>query len=539
MRAVEIVLGLVVLAAVVATLAHRLRAPAPSLLVLAGLLVGLVPGVPSFTVSPEVVSLVVLPPLIYAAAADVALPELRAVLRPVAVLAVGLVAASAAAVAVVVHLLVPQVPLAPAFVLGAVLASTDPVAVSALARRLRLPPRMLALVLGESLFNDATSLVLFRVAVTVSVSAGAIGASDVALRFLWLGGGGAVAGLLVAVLVEQLRRRTEDAVLETLMALVTPFAAFVGAEVLHASGVTAVVVAGLWLGGRSVRLSSGPVRLQIENAYAVVVFLLESVVFAVIGLQFPTLVRALPPGERGFIGVALVVAAVLLLVRVAWISPQAYLPRLLRLASRRDASPVPAWRGVAVVWWAGARGVVPLAAALSIPLTVSGGGPFPERDLLLVLATSCIILTLVVQGLTLQPLVRRLGVADDPARAEREEAVARYAVAVAARARMEELLGLESVPPAVADRLLRGLDQQVDRSRARLQAADGATVTGDGGAAAGERTSTGRAYRDLRRDLLMVETAELTRLRDSGTISEDVRRRVQRALDLEETGLGD
>ena len=552
MRAVEIVLGLVALAAVVATVAARLRAPAPSLLVLAGLGVGLLPGVPAVEVSPEIISLVVLPPLLYAAATDVAWPELRAVLRPVLVLAVGLVAVTAAAVALVVHWLVPQVPLAAGLVLGAVLASTDPVAVSALARRLRLPPRLLALVQGESLLNDATSLVLFRVAVAVTVAAaGSVGPLEVAWQFVWLGGGGALVGLVVAIGVEQLRRRTEDAVLEAVMALLTPYAAFVLAEVLGASGVTAVVLAGLWLGARSVRLSSGPVRLQIETVYAVVVFVLESVVFAVIGLQLPALVRALPVGERGFVWVALALTGVLLVTRVAFLYPVARLPGLLRVRWRRTEPEPPAeqasWRGIAVAWWAGTRGVVPLAAALSIPLTVDDGGPFPERDLLLVLATSCIILTLVVQGLTLQPLVRRLGVTDDPVRSEREEAVARLAVAVAARARLAELLDLDAAPPAVADRLLHGLDQRVERSRirlSRLQPADDEAPRPPAGAAAarppaGDEPSTGRAYRELRRDLLAVETAELMRLRDSGTISEGVRRRVQRALDLEEAGLGE
>jgi CPA1 family monovalent cation:H+ antiporter len=180
--------------------------------------------------------------------------------------------------------------------------------------------------------------------------------------------------------------------------------------------------------------------------------------------------------------------------------------------------------------------VVPLAAALSIPLTVSAGGPFPERDLLLVLATSCIIVTLLVQGFTLQPLVRRLGVAEDPARAQREEAIARHAVALAARARLEELLELEATPPAVAHRLLTALDQRVERSRGQLRRSDAGTAGTEPDA---DSASTGQVYRQLRRDLLAVETAELTRLHDAGEISEDVRRRVQRAVDLEEAGLAD
>jgi CPA1 family monovalent cation:H+ antiporter len=510
LRSVEIVLGLLALAAVVATLADRLRAPAPSLLVLAGLLVGLVPGVPDIHLTPDLVSLVVLPPLLYAAATDVSLPDLRAVIRPVAALAVGLVATTAAAVALVVHAITPEVPLSAAFVLGAVLASTDPVAVSALARRLQLPPRVLALVQGESLLNDATSLVLFRVAVGVA-AAGGTDLPDAAWQFVRLGGGGALIGLALALLVALARRRTEDAVLETVMALLTPYAAYVAAEEAHTSGVTAVVVAGLWLGDRAVRLSSGPVRLQIANTYAVVVFLLESLVFAVIGLELPELVRELPASERGFVPAALAVAGVLVATRVLWVYPVAYLPQLLR-ARRRQGASRPPWQATAVVSWVGTRGVVPLAAALSIPVTVTGGSAFPQRGLLLVLATSCIIVTLVLQGLTLGPLVSRLGVTDDPGRQAQEEALARQVTATAALARLDELADVEAAPAVVLERLRRDLEQ---------------------------RGRPGSGYPSLARDLLAVETAHLSRLRDEGRISEAVRRRVQRSIDLEEAGLRD
>jgi CPA1 family monovalent cation:H+ antiporter len=321
-------------------------------------------------------------------------------------------------------------------------------------------------------------------------------------------------GVAIGVVAAWLRRRTEDAVLEMLIALLTPYLTFVLAEVAHSSGVTAVVICGLWLGARSVRLSSGPVRLQVGTVYAVVVFVLESVVFAVIGLEFPGLVEGLP--DLSWLPVTIAVAGTLLLTRILFVAPSAIV--------RRE------WRGLAVVWWAGARGVVPLAAALSIPLTVSDGGPFPDRDLLIVLATGCIILTLVVQGLTLEPLARRLGVRDDPARAAREEAFARHAVAVAERSRLQELLELEAAPPAVSERLLRALDAQVARTQ---QAANPAPDPPAPASAA----EAGAVYRELRRDLLATGTAELVRLRDAGLISEDVRRRVQRAVDLEEASL--
>ena len=421
MGAVEVVLALVVLATAVAALAERMRAPAPSLLVLAGLAVALVPGVPDVQVTPQVVSLVVLPPLLFAAAQDVPVRDLRTVVGPVVALAFGLVAVTAVVVAVAVHAVLPEVPLAAAFVLGAVLASTDPVAVTALSRRLRLPPRVATLVQAESLFNDATSLVLFTVAVDVVVSGGPVDLGAAAVTFVVLGAGGAAVGAAAAGVAAFVRGRTEDSLVETSVALLTPYAAYVAAESAHTSGVTAVVVCGVVLAGRGPLLTRAATRLQVSAVYEVLVFLLESVVFAVIGLQLPLLVRRLGTDEHGgtgFVLPALLVVAATVLVRMLWVWPTARLPRLLSRGSARSA---PSWRSIAVVSWAGTRGVVPLAAALSIPLTVQGGRPFPARGLLLVLATSVIVVTLVGQGLTLAPLVRRLGVLDDPAAAREEE----------------------------------------------------------------------------------------------------------------------
>src|SRR5690242_10979485 len=262
MRGVETILFLVVLGTVVAAFAGRLRVPAPSLLVIAGLVIGLLPGVPAVRVSPDAVSLVVLPPLLYAASEELPWRELRAVWRPVIILAVGLVLASAAVVAAVAGA-VAGIPASLAFVLGAVLASTDPVAVSALGRRLSLPPRVQALVQAESLFNDGTSLVLFRIAVGLVVAAGSASFGHTALEFVVLAGGGVLAGVLVAGGAYVIRRRTEDTVLETVVSLVTPYLAYVAAEAVHASGVTAVVVASILLGIQASRMTNPRLRLQL------------------------------------------------------------------------------------------------------------------------------------------------------------------------------------------------------------------------------------------------------------------------------------
>lgn len=516
-RAVETVLFLVVLATVVATFARRWRVPAPSLLVIAGVIVGLVPGVPTIVVTPDIVSLVVLPPLLYAAGEELPWRDLRAVWRPVSALAVGLVLVSAAAVGAVAIALTP-LPGGMAFVLGAVLASTDPVAVAALARRLALPPRVQALVQAESLFNDATSLLLFRVALSVAIAGGTVSWGHTAAEFAVLAGGGITVGAVIAAGAYLVRRRTEDPVLETVVALVTPYAAYVLAESVHASGVTAVVVASIILGTQATRMTTPRVRLQLSAVFDTVVFLLESAVFGLIGLQLPALFRGLAGIDTRWPLQALAIAATLMVVRVAWVFP------LAALWQRRHQGQRPSWRVPAVVSWAGTRGVVPLAAALSIPLGAGGGAVLPNRDLVLLLTTAVIVLTLVVQGFTLAPLVRRAGIAVDVADVRQEDATARLQLANAGLSHLDHLAETEAAPGFVIVALRSAWLDRIER----IQEHKGS-----------EPPYTASVYRQLRRELLDVENAELDRLYHDGAISDNTRRRIQRSLDLEHAGLGD
>jgi CPA1 family monovalent cation:H+ antiporter len=521
-RSVETVLLLVVLGTVVAVFAGRLQIPAPSLLVVAGLLIGLLPGVPAVRVPPEVVSLVVLPPLLYAASEELPWRDLRAVWRPVIILAVGLVLASAAAVAAVAGA-VAAVPASMAFVLGAVLASTDPVAVSALGRRLSLPPRVQALVQAESLFNDATSLVLFQIAVSIAV-AGTAGTSAGRLllhgagQFAVLAAGGAAAGGAVAAGVIAVRRHVTDPVLDTVMALITPYAAYVLGATLHVSPVMAVIVAGLAIGARRAKITTAQTRLQLHSVYQTVIFLLESVVFSLIGLQLPTLIRALSHAEA-WPAEALAIAGTLIAIRILWVFP------LSAIIQRRSGARRPSLAIPAVVSWAGTRGVVPLAAALSIPLTSASGAPLAQRDLVLVLAAAVIVVSLIVQGLTLEPLARFAGITR-PADARHEETVARLRLAEAALARLDELADDDAAPDAVIDRARASLQARIGQTRAR---ADGTQAPGPGGL----------TERELRRDLISAENAELARLYDNGIISAATRQRLQHNLDLEATRLSD
>jgi monovalent cation/hydrogen antiporter len=515
-RSLEIVIVLIAFATVVAAFAKHLRVPAPSLLVAAGLAVGLLPAAPAVHLPPALVSLVVLPPLLYAASEELSWRDLRAVWRPVVLLAVGLVLASAAAVAAVATA-VASLSLTMAFVLGAILASTDPVAVGALARRLSLPARVQALVQAESLFNDGTSLVLFQIAVAAAVggTAGMTAAGTVlhgVAEFVLLAGGGALAGGAVAAGVVVLRRRVADPVLETVVALITPYVAYLLGEVLHVSGVTAVIVAGLVIGGWRAKITTAQTRLQLHSVYQTVIFLLESVVFALIGLELPTLVRELGRTGRWPLA-ALAVTGTLIATRVAWVFPF-FAYSQWRRGSR------PSWPVPAVVSWAGTRGVVPLAAALSIPLTTTSGAPLPQRDLVLVLAAAAIVISLIVQGFTLEPLARFAGFAPATATPVHEETVARLHMAEAGLARLDELAESGGAPDEVIDRLRAGLQARIGSTRARLDQAPGAAA-----AAVTER--------GLRGDLIAAESAELSRLYQAGTISAATRHRLQRSLDLE------
>ena len=516
MRSVETVLFLVVVATVVATFAKRLQLPAPSLLVVAGVIVGVLPDVPVIEVTPDIVSLVVLPPLLSAAGEELAWRDLRAVWRPVTVLAIGLVLVSAAAVGVVASAVTP-LPLRTAFVLGAVLASTDPVAVTALGRRLALPPRVQALVQAESLFNDATSLLLFRLAVLVAVATGSVSAAKTLTAFGVLAGGGLLAGALVAAGAFLIRRRTEDPVLETVVCLVTPYAAYVLAESLSASGVTAVVVASIVLETQVTRLTTASTRIQLSAVLDTVVFLLESVVFSLIGLQLPALIRRLSGADHAWPLQALALAAILMAVRVLWVFP------LSAITSHHHERRSP-WQVAAVVSWAGTRGVVPLAAALSVPLSM-GDGPLPQRDLILLLTIAVIVISLVVQGFTLAPLVRRTGIAMPPRLLHQERTEARMRLAQAALAYLEDVSDNESAPEFAIEQLRHSWKLRLDRIQA--------------GNSDGELETDPAAYRQLRRDLLAVETAELDRLHRSAAISDANRRRIQRILDLEQAGLSD
>jgi len=378
---------------------------------------------------------------------------------------------------------------------------------------------------AESLFNDATSLVLFQIAVSFAVAGGTAGSTAVgtllrgAGQFAILAAGGAAAGAVIAAGVIAIRRRVTDPVLETVLALIAPYAAYVAGASLHVSPVMAVIVAGLAIGAWRKRITTAQSRLQVHSVYQTVIFLLESVIFSLIGLQLPALIRALSYNGAGWPAQTLAVAGTLIAARILWVFP------LSAVLQRRTGARRPSWQAPAVVSWAGTRGVVPLAAALSIPLTAADGAPLPRRDLILVLATAVIVISLLLQGLTLEPLAKFAGISR-PAAARQEETIARLRLAEAGLARLDELASTDAAPDALIDRVRTSLQTRLAATRARTDAAKA-------------QEPDGMTERVLRRDLIAAENAELARLYDSGTISNATRQLLQHSLDLEATRLTD
>ncbi|MFC5754335.1 Na+/H+ antiporter [Actinomadura rugatobispora] len=522
-------LAVPVAALAVAAFARRAGLSAPLILVIAGLLVSFVPDVPHFELDPELVLFFFLPPLLFTAAWESSYVNLRQNSGTIGVLSVGLVLFTTVAVGYAAHLMIPGLPLAAAFALGAIVAPPDAVAAVSVARRLGLPRRVVTILVGESLFNDATALTAFRVAVAAAAGAG-FTMLDGLERFALTTVLGCAVGLLLGPPMHWLRSRLRDPVVENAVTLVAPFAAYLIAEVLHASGVIAVVVSGLYLGHRAAE-SAAATRLIGRSFWKVMIFILESVVFLLIGLQLPLVVDGLSGYD--WTELAWWAAAVFVLVvavRFLWVFPTFYLGVWLSPSVRRKEQGVD-WRGRVVISWAGMRGVVSLAAAFAIPFTTDDGRPFPGRDLILFLTFTTVLATLLVQGLTFPALIRRLGIAG-----HREqymdtvtEAGAQHAAAKAALERLEEVLAQESAPvdETVVERLRQLAEHRQLKAWERL---------GGGTGPEGEEVPTA-TYRRLRREMLSAERRVFVQMRDQRRIDDEVLDRVLNELDLEEAAL--
>ncbi len=511
------ILALVAAATAIAGLSSRWGVSAPLVLTAVGIVASFVPGIPDYRIDPELVLIGVLPPLLYATAIRTPFVDLRSNRRPIALLSVALVAVTAFAVALVARALMPELPFAAALALGAVVAPPDAVAASAVARRVGLPRRVLTLLEGESLLNDATALVILSMASAALASV--LTVTDVAFAFVRAVAVGVAVGWAVAAGVAPIRRRVHDPVLDTTVSLLVPYAAMIAAEAAGGSGVLAVVLAGLILGHRSPSIQTAGSRVTERTIFRSVQFLLESVVFLLIGLQLRALLGAASGSSTDSARIAVICAAVVatvIVVRIAWVFLATYLPRLVPAIAKAD--PAPPWQAVGVLAWAGMRGVVTLAAAF----TLTG---IESSEILIVAAFSVVVASLLVQGATLPALVRRLGVrGPDPAQEALQRALVLQRAVDAGQARLEAMAG--QAPREVVEALRGWTDRFAQAVWEQL------------GTNAELAEPPARAFRRLRVEMLDAERAVVVAVHRSGAVAAEVLEAVLERLDQEEAMLG-
>ncbi|MGZ4335143.1 MAG: Na+/H+ antiporter, partial [Gaiellaceae bacterium] len=492
------------------------RLPAPVLLVCGGLLLGFVPGLPRVELAPDLVLVAILPPLLYSAAFFTGLRDLRVNLRPISLLAFGLVAVTTCGVAGAAHAVVPHLSWGGAFTLGAIVSPTDALAASEVAHRLNLPRRIVSVLEGESLINDGMALVLYKFAVAAAVS-GAFSLWDASWRLVVNVVGGIAVGLVVAFCVRQVRRRVDDTPTEVAIALLSGYLAYLPAAALGVSGVLAAVTIGVYMGWYTPELTTVETRLSGNAFWEILVFLVNALLFALVGLQLHTIASRLPI-TSSLVGEAIAVVAAVIAIRFVWVPIFVYVPRFL-FRRIRERDPYPPWQAPVVIAWAGVRGAVSLAAALALPTDV------PQRDVIVFITFAVILFSLIGPVVTLPGLVRLIGIEDDGG-AAREDAKARVKAAEAALARIEEI-----AEEGWAN------DDSLERARGQYRFRTNrftARYTGDDGDGLEDRSTR---YQRLRRELLEAERAAVVALRNEGVITEEVMHRVQRDIDLEDLRL--
>ena len=513
-----VIISLLVAVAFLSALATRIGIPYPILLVLGGLVLGFVPGIPDVELEPELVLVVFLPPLLYSAAFFANLRELRADARTITLSSTVLVVVTAAAVAVATHMLVEGLDWAVCFALGAIVAPTDPVAATAVLRRFEVPRRIVNIIEGEALINDASALVLYRIAVG-AIGGGAFSLLDAGLSFLASAGGGVAIGLVVAVAIREIRSRLDDSPVEITISLLSGYAAYIPADTVGASGVVAAVTTGIAVGWWAPGMASPAVRQQGFALWSLLTFLLNAILFVLIGLQLPQILDGLAGESTSFLlGTAAAISAVVIVTRIVW---GMVTPHLIRMLDRRPSQVARrlSWRVRLISAWSGMRGAVSLAAALALPADT------PQRDLIVFLTFAVILATLVLQGLTLPAVIRAVHVPGDDGEAH-EELRARLVATQAALARLEELGAEDWTRDDTVERMT-GL---YDYRRRRLKARAG-KIEDDG------YEDRSEAYQRMVREVLEAQRAAVVALRNDGTISNDVMHRIERELDLEDERL--
>lgn len=525
-------------------IARRYNLSAPLLVILVALGVSFIPGVPRVELDPELILTLVLPPLLYTTSLESSFEQFRASMRPIIALGVVLVIVTAGVVGLVAHLLLPELPLASAFVLGAVIAPPDAVTAAAIGRRLGLPRRLMTVLTGESLVNDAAALTLYKIALAAAVgTASSIGHGFAVFAVAAVVG--ILVGLLAGFVVNLIRQKLDDPLVESTFGMIVPFAVYVTAEHVHpfasdfsGSGVLAVVSAGLYLGHKSLHADPAT-RVQDSSVWASIDVLLEALVFALMGLQLPLVLESVHTSNTDNLTLvidAVVVLVVTMVVRIPYVFASSYLPQAVRLFGRQRA--VPSWRQLSVLSWAGMRGVVTLAAAAGVPMATASGADFPGRDEIILFAFTVAVGTVLVQGLSLPSLIRRLGVRDpgETSRDESDEVRARSAAMNAALERLDQILPeLLSTVDVSAERA----EQMATRLRTLVETRYRSAIAAVSLSAQERESSPQAAFARARKEILVTQREALLSERDNGNLDDVILRKVLRELDLEELTLSD
>ena len=520
MALLELLLLLLLSSVALGWVARHYQFPYPIALVAGGAFLALIPNLPQYPLDPQLILVAVLPPILYQAALLTSWTDFKAHIRAIGLLAIGLVAVTTLAVGATLKFFVPDVPWAAAFVLGAIVSPPDAVAATAILSRLNMPRRIVTILEGESLVNDASGLVLYKFAVA-AVLTGTFSFVDASVGFALVSLGGIVVGIALAFAYIAVHRRLGDPFIEVLTVLTIPYAAYVAAEAVHTSGVLAVVAAGLVRGRYAPEIVSPEMRIMARSIWNILVFLLNCVVFMLIGLQLPGVVDALvfyPPGMLFSIGVSVTIVA--MLVRFAWVFPVGYLPQRFSVhLHERQAGPQGKGE-LLIIGWCGMRGIVSLAAALALPLNLPNGAPFPHRDLIIFATFVVILATLVGQGLTLTPLIRWLKVGSKWSLHAEQQRVRAAMSTVALRA-IDDVVAAENAPPEWARALKADLADRI------------ATVGADGEAHTPRLALVNR----LRHAAVQAERQELLRLWRENEIGDEVMHHLMELLDYEQAHL--
>jgi monovalent cation/hydrogen antiporter len=527
-RAEPIILLLLLCIVLLATLAKRFKTPYPIVLVIAGLVISLIPRVPHIELNPDVVFLLFLPPLLFAAAFQTSWRDFRYNISSIALLALGLVGFTVYGVAFATRWILPEFTWRMGLVLGAVVCTTDAIAATSIGRRLGLPSRVTDVIEGESLVNDASGLLALQIAVSIVITGHTPAFHERMGMLFYLIASSVMIGLVLGKLVAILVGKIEDAPVEITISIITPYFAYLAAESVHSSGVLATVACGMYLGHQSSIYFSTRARLQGSAVWETLSFVLNGVVFILIGLQLPYIlsqIRNLSVGRLVFIG--LLVSTVVIVLRLVWIYPGALVATWIRNHIQHQSVPLPDARYVFIIGWTGMRGVVALAAAISLPKTLADGSPFPERNVIIFITFCVIFVTLVFQGLSLPYFIRRLGLASalvqDP-----EEEHARYAMIDAA------LAYLQSARESDRDEFAPVYDEMIRIQKHHLNLLPGARSLDTG-----YTPQDYALHKELSQNIRALQRAALLNLRNQNKINDDVLRRLEQELDLFELRYSD